>query len=80
MPLAVLCLALMLAGAARAMVPVSASVAAIVERAFIGGLIGDALALGGHYEYDAKKIRAAGGCKDYAAPGEANNGIGWGTA
>ena len=44
------------------------------------GLVGDALALGGHYEYDAKKIKASGGYADYAKPGEANNGIGWGTA
>lgn len=44
------------------------------------GLVGDALSLGGHYEYDAKKIKASGGYADYAKPGEANNGIGWGTA
>jgi len=51
-----------------------------VERAFVGGLIGDALSLGGHYEYDAKKIKQNGGFKSYSPPGEANNGIGWGTA
>ena len=28
-----------------------------IEDAFIAGLVGDALALGSHYEYDAKKIR-----------------------
>ena len=51
-----------------------------VKRAFMYGLMGDALALGGHYEYDAKKIKASGGYANYAKPGEANNGIGWGTA
>jgi ADP-ribosylglycohydrolase len=57
-----------------------ASAAGRVERAFVGGLIGDALALGGHYEYDAVKIRSNGGFKSYSPPGEANNGVGWGTA
>ena len=75
-----LCLLAMLAAASRALVPVSSSVASVVERAFIGGLIGDALALKGHYEYDARKIKASGGCRVYSSPGEANNGIGWGTA
>ena len=28
-----------------------------IEDAFIAGLVGDALALGSHYEYDAKKIK-----------------------
>ena len=66
-----------MAASARA---VRASVAARVERAFIGGLIADALSLERHYEYDAAKIAAGGGCKNFASPGEANNGIGWGTA
>jgi len=51
-----------------------------IQYSFKLGLIGDALSLGGHYEYDAKKIKASGGYADYAKPGEANNGIGWGTA
>ena len=51
-----------------------------IKNAFKLGLIGDALALGGHYEYDARKIKASGGYRDFSAPGEANNGIGWGTA
>jgi hypothetical protein len=51
-----------------------------VKSALIAGLIGDALALGGHYEYDARKIKASGGYKDFSPPGEANNGVGWGTA
>lgn len=55
---------------------VRSTVANRIENAFIGGLIGDALSLERHYEYDAVKIKAGGGCKDYSAPGEANNGIG----
>lgn len=51
-----------------------------VQTAFKAGLIADALSLGGHYEYDAKKIKSSGGYRDFAKPGEANNGIGWGTA
>lgn len=51
-----------------------------IQNAFKLGLIADALALGGHYEYDARKIQASGGYRDFAKPGEANNGIGWGTA
>ena len=45
-----------------------------------GEQVGDALALGGHYEYDARKIRSNGGFANFSPPGEANNGIGWGTA
>jgi len=56
------------------------SVASRIENAFIGGLIADSLSLERHYEYDAAKIKASGGCRDYSAPGEANNGIGWGEA
>lgn len=59
---------------------VRGSVANRVESAFIGGLIADSLSLERHYEYDAQKIKATGGCKDYSAPGESNNGIGWGQA
>jgi ADP-ribosylglycohydrolase len=52
-----------------------------IIRSFITGLIGDALSLGGHYEYDAKKIKAqVGRYTNYLPPGESNNGIGWGTA
>lgn len=51
-----------------------------INNAFIAGLIGDALALGGHYEYSAPKIKASGGFRDFSPPGEANNGVGWGTA
>lgn len=51
------------------------------EAAFLGGLIGDALALGGHYEYDAAKIKQKVGVYDrYMAPGDDNHGVGWGTA
>jgi len=52
-----------------------------IEDAFIAGLVGDALALGSHYEYDAKKIRdKVGEYTKYHDPGKDNNGIGWGTA
>lgn len=51
-----------------------------IQNAFKLGLVADALSLGGHYEYDARKIQASGGYRDFAKPGEANNGIGWGTA
>lgn len=51
------------------------------EDAFISGLCGDALALGGHYEYDAAKIKdRVGEYTSYHDPGKDNNGIGWGTA
>jgi len=52
-----------------------------IARSFITGLVGDALSLGGHYEYDARKIKAqVGKYVDYLPPGRDNNGIGWGTA
>ena len=51
-----------------------------IQNSFTAGLIGDALALGGHYEYDAVKIKQSGGYSNYSPPGKANNGIGWGTA
>lgn len=59
---------------------ITKEVIARIQSSFKLGLIGDALALGGHYEYDARKILASGGYRDFSAPGEANNGIGWGTA
>jgi len=56
-----------------------------IEGAYIGGLIADALTLGSHYEYDAKKIKDAYGGEDiseYMAPGEKmggqTHGVGWG--
>ena len=52
-----------------------------IARSFVTGLIGDSLALGGHYEYDAKKIKVqVGRYINFLPPGESNNGIGWGTA
>lgn len=61
------------------------AVAARVEASFVAGLVGDALALGGHYEYDAKKINEmVGSYTDYLAPGQkmggATHGVGWGAA
>lgn len=50
-----------------------------VEAAFLGGLIGDALALGGHHEHDVEKIhREVGKYTDFHPPGENNNDIRWG--
>jgi len=53
--------------------------------AFYGAIVGDALCLGSHYEYDAGKIYEAYGQKPiekYMSPGEmmggATHGIGWG--
>jgi len=56
-----------------------------VEQALLGGLYGDALALGGHYEYDAKKIREhVGSYEKFHSPGEGmggkTHGVGWGSA
>lgn len=56
-----------------------------IESAFIGGLCGDALALGGHYEYDAAKIHHhVGRYTDFLAPGAKmggqTHGVGWGSA
>jgi len=53
---------------------------ALIKNGIICGLIGDALALSSHYEYDARKIKERGGSADFAPPGASNNGIGWGTA
>lgn len=56
-----------------------------VKGAFYGAIIGDALCLGSHYEYDAKKIYEAYGKKPierFMSPGEMmggqTHGIGWG--
>ena len=56
-------------------------VAARVRVALLASLAGDALALGGHYEYDARVLAAKfnGSCTDFAAPGS-NHGVGWGRA
>lgn len=55
-----------------------------IKGAFFGALVADALALGSHYEYDAKIIKRAygGTISRYMAPGEAmggsTHGVGWG--
>ena len=56
-----------------------------IRGAFYGALVGDALCLGSHYEYDAKKIYEAYGSKPiekFMSPGEMmggqTHGIGWG--
>ncbi len=56
-----------------------------IEGAFFAALVGDALCLGSHYEYDAQKIYKAYGNKPiekYMSPGEMmggqTHGIGWG--
>ena len=43
-------------GSAAPAPPAPLSRAARVRGAVLGGLVGDALALGGHYEYDARVI------------------------
>ena len=56
-----------------------------IKGAFFGALVGDALCLGSHYEYDAQKIYEAYGKKSiekFMSPGEMmggqTHGIGWG--
>ena len=56
-----------------------------IEGAFFGAMVGDALCLGSHYEYDAHKIYKAYGNKPiekFMSPGEMmggqTHGIGWG--
>lgn len=56
-----------------------------IKGAFFGAIVADALCLGSHYEYDAKKIYAAYGDKPiekFMSPGERmggqTHGIGWG--
>jgi len=56
-----------------------------IKGAFFGAIVADALCLGSHYEYDAKKIHRAYGDKPiekYMSPGEImggqTHGIGWG--
>ena len=51
-----------------------------VAGAFYGALVGDALCLGSHYEYDANQIKSAYGGdtdfkKGYLAPGEHMGGV-----
>lgn len=56
-----------------------------IKGIFFASIVGDALCLGSHYEYDAKKIYEAYGNKDiqnFMSPGEMmggqTHGIGWG--
>jgi len=56
-----------------------------IKGAFFASIVGDALCLGSHYEYDAKKIYEAYGSKPiekFMSPGEMmggeTHGIGWG--
>ncbi|MDF1666918.1 MAG: ADP-ribosylglycohydrolase family protein, partial [Planctomycetota bacterium] len=56
-----------------------------IKGAFFGAIVGDALCLGSHYEYDAQKIHEAYGKKPiekFMSPGEhmggETHGIGWG--
>ncbi len=56
-----------------------------IRAAFFGAIVADALCLGSHYEYDAKKIYEAYGKKpieNFMSPGELmggqTHGIGWG--
>jgi len=59
------------------------AVSSQIEGAFFGALVADALTLGTHYEYDAKKIKQFyGNIEKYYAPsdktGGETHGIGWG--
>jgi len=56
-----------------------------IEGGILAALCGDALALSGHYEYDARKIKdMVGRYTEFAEPGAgmggSTNGVGWGTA
>lgn len=54
--------------------------AARARGAVLGGLVGDALSLGGHYEYDARVIAdRVGSYTELSAP-TVNYGVGWGRA
>lgn len=54
--------------------------AARARGAVLGGLVGDSLALGGHYEYDARVIaERVGSYTELSAP-TVNYGVGWGRA
>lgn len=62
---------------------IAPSIASKMKGAFFGAVVTDAMSLGTHYEYDAKKIRQFYGAIDrYYAPGEKTggetHGIGWG--
>ena len=81
-PLLALCCA---AGAAQLGAAAAANKASRIQGALFGTLVADALCLGSHYEYDAKKIKAAYGGKTidrYLAAGERmggqTHGVGWG--
>jgi ADP-ribosylglycohydrolase len=68
------------AAAAAAAASASLSRAARVRGAVLGGLVGDSLALGGHYEYDARVIAdRIGSYTELSAP-TVNYGVGWGRA
>jgi ADP-ribosylglycohydrolase len=62
----------------------SVSLSDRIKGAYYGALVSDALTLGSHYEYDAKKIKLAynGEITKYMGPGEQmggeTHGIGWG--
>ena len=61
----------------------AASLESRMRGATLGSLVADALTLGTHYEYDAKKIKKFyGGIDRYYAPGEKTggqtHGVGWG--
>jgi len=78
--LSMACLAFSTVQGAQAQKP---SAASKIEGAFFGALVADALTLGTHYEYDAKKIKQFYGQIDkYYAPGEKTggqtHGVGWG--
>lgn len=64
-----------LASPAAAAAAAAPSQASRVRGAVLGGLVGDSLALGGHYEYDAKAIAdRVGSYTELSAPGEWGGG------
>jgi ADP-ribosylglycohydrolase len=83
-PLSFCCLAALIAVATS----IESDVPTLTDKirgAFFGALVSDALCLGSHYEYDAKKIKTAYGgtmIERYMAPGEQmggqTHGVGWG--
>ena len=77
-------LAMLCTVAVRSFATSPITVADKIRGAYFGSVVADALTLGTHYEYDAKRIKSFYGSIDrYFAPGEKTggetHGIGWGS-
>ena len=77
--------ALLLLACGAAGTQAAPSLSSRMQGAFFGPLVGDALCLGSHYEYDAVKIKRSYGGRDidrFLAPGDKmggmTHGVGWG--